>query len=75
MLLQHARRDRNFNGASENKGKFADYRAQFQMSFGMWLKIQGKEIIKGRESTKAPHYGYDDSDDGQTTGQDRTRNR
>lgn len=52
----------------------ADYRAQFRVNFGKWLKIGAREssLVKGREPTRATCYGYNGSLEEQL-GQDRAK--
>lgn len=70
------KRDENFSGVSKNRGELADYRAQFRVNFGKWLKIGAREssLVKGREPTRATRYGYNGSLEEQL-GQDRAKNR
>lgn len=66
--------DENFSGVSKNRGELADYRAQFRVNFGKWLKIGAREssLVKGREPTRATCYGYNGSLEEQL-GQDRAK--
>lgn len=67
------KRDENFSEASENRGACTDYRAQSQVSSGVWLKTGDREmrLVKGREPILwRGSFGGDEQ-----LGQDRVRNR